>query len=94
MTTQPAPEDAAWEAERRRAGLAAFLIGAAASSAFFAFFPGLPHVIDWGAIAVALTVGALARWACRSRMKRSHTAPSQDAAHHLPAPRAGHRRRK
>ncbi|MEU9082494.1 hypothetical protein [Streptomyces sp. NPDC048357] len=74
MTTQPTPEDPAWEAKRRRAGIAAFLIGAAASFALFAFFPGLPHVIDWGAIIASLAVGGLARWAWQSRMTRKHTA--------------------
>ncbi|MEU7602512.1 hypothetical protein [Streptomyces sp. NPDC041003] len=61
------------EATRRRAGIPAFLTGAAASFAFFAFFPGLPHVIDWGAIITSLAVGGLARWAWRSHMARRHT---------------------
>ncbi|MFF4386241.1 hypothetical protein ACFY0G_05490 [Streptomyces sp. NPDC001552] len=63
MTTQPTPEDPAQAAKRRRAGIIAFLVGTVVSLAFFAFFPGLPHVIDWGAIFVSLAVGALARWA-------------------------------
>ncbi|MCX5195910.1 hypothetical protein OOK31_18770 [Streptomyces sp. NBC_00249] len=63
MTTPPTPHGPAPETERRRAGIAAFLVAATASFAFFAFFPGLPHVIDWGAILVSLTVGGLARWA-------------------------------
>ncbi|MFJ3727032.1 hypothetical protein ACIPYQ_31330 [Streptomyces sp. NPDC090045] len=74
MTNQPTPDDPAWEAKRRRAGLAAFLIGAAASFAFFAFFPGLPHVIDWGATITSLAVGGLARWAWQAHMTRKHTA--------------------
>ncbi|MFE2287695.1 hypothetical protein ACFXDJ_26475 [Streptomyces sp. NPDC059443] len=77
MTTQPTHEDPAWEAKRRRAGIAAFLVGTAASFAFFSFFPGLPHVIDWGAIIASLAVGALARWAWQSHMKRKHTALRQ-----------------
>ncbi|MER5445416.1 hypothetical protein ABT065_07235 [Streptomyces sp. NPDC002764] len=60
--------DEAWETRRRRAGIAAFLAGLVATLAFFAFFPGLPHVIDWGEVLVALLVGALARWFCQSRM--------------------------
>ncbi|MGW2827607.1 hypothetical protein [Streptomyces sp. NPDC001286] len=60
--------DEAWETRRRRAGIAAFLAGLVATLAFFAFFPGLPHVIDWGAVLVALLVGALARWFCQSRL--------------------------
>ncbi|MGW7449939.1 hypothetical protein [Streptomyces sp. NPDC054787] len=70
MTSQPTPEDPAREAKRRRASIAAFLTGTAASFAFFAFFPGLPHVIDWGAIIVSLTVGALTRWAWQARVAR------------------------
>jgi hypothetical protein len=41
--------DRTWETRRQRAGIAAFITGLAATLAFFAFFPGLPHVIDWGA---------------------------------------------
>lgn len=60
------------EVWRRRAGIAAFVVGLAVTLAFFAFFPGLPHVVDWGAIVIALVVGALARWACQAWMvKRS-----------------------
>ncbi|MFJ8011622.1 hypothetical protein [Streptomyces sp. NPDC096339] len=73
MTDEPTPEGPAREAERRRVGITAFLIGTAASFAFFAFFPGLPHVIDWGAIIVSLTVGALARWARLARITRRRT---------------------
>ncbi|MEV5936608.1 hypothetical protein AB0L56_28750 [Streptomyces sp. NPDC052079] len=46
------------ETRRRRAGFVAFVVGLVATLAFFGFFPGLPHVIDWGAILVALVVGA------------------------------------
>ncbi|MFE5534161.1 hypothetical protein [Streptomyces sp. NPDC056492] len=73
MTAQPTPEDPSWEKKRRRAGIAAFLIGTAAALAFFAFFPGLPHVIDWGAILTSAAVGALARWAWRSHLTRTRT---------------------
>ncbi|MEU5345239.1 MULTISPECIES: hypothetical protein [unclassified Streptomyces] len=38
--------------------------------AFFGFFPGLPHVIDWGAIVVAVLVGGLVRWLCQAWMKK------------------------
>ncbi|MEV7541327.1 hypothetical protein [Streptomyces sp. NPDC089915] len=75
MTTQPTPEEPSGEAKRGPAGVAAFLIGAAGSFAFFAFFPGLPHVIDWGAILISLAVGALARWAWRARAARKHADP-------------------
>ncbi|MFI5860881.1 hypothetical protein [Streptomyces sp. NPDC051546] len=80
MTNQPAPEDPAWEARLRRAGLTAFLAATAASFAFFAFFPGLPHVIDWGAIITSLAAGALARWARRSQLSRRRTAHPTRAA--------------
>ncbi|PZT69276.1 hypothetical protein DN402_20030 [Streptomyces sp. SW4] len=43
-----------------------FGVGFLGSLAFFAFFPGLPHVIDAGAIVVSLVVGALARWGGRA----------------------------
>ncbi|MGI5454294.1 hypothetical protein ACQEWB_14165 [Streptomyces sp. CA-249302] len=66
------------EARRRRTGIAAFVVGLVATLAFFAFFPGLPHVIDWGAILVSIAVGGFARWFCRSRMTR--TARQQDRA--------------
>lgn len=56
---------------RRQAGIAAFLVGLVASLSFFAFFPGLPHVIDWGAILASLAVGGLARWGCRSWITRT-----------------------
>jgi membrane associated rhomboid family serine protease len=63
--------DRTWGTRRQRAGIAAFITGLAATLAFFAFFPGLPHVIDWGAIVVGLVVGALARWFCQSRMTKA-----------------------
>ncbi|MFF7444763.1 MULTISPECIES: hypothetical protein [unclassified Streptomyces] len=63
--------DQAWETRRRRAGIAAFLAGLVITLAFFAFFPGVPHVIDWGAILAAIAVGALARWSCQSRMTKA-----------------------
>ncbi|QES49378.1 hypothetical protein DEJ50_17755 [Streptomyces venezuelae] len=66
MTTHPTPEDSAQDGKRRRGGIFAFFVGAAVSLAFFAFFPGLPHVIDWGAILVSLAVGVLARLAYRA----------------------------
>ncbi|MEU2899375.1 hypothetical protein ACWC4E_28620 [Streptomyces sp. NPDC001273] len=59
------------QTRRRRAGIAAFLVGLVTSLAFFAFFPGLPHVIDWGAIIVSLIVGGLARWGCQSWITRA-----------------------
>lgn len=61
----------AWKTWRRRAGIAAFLVGLIATLAFFAFFPGLPHVIDWGAILVSLAVGGLAQWGCQSWITRT-----------------------
>ncbi|WP_406169263.1 hypothetical protein [Streptomyces sp. NBC_00996] len=63
--------DQAWETRRRRAGITAFLVGLVATLAFFAFFPGLPHVVDWGAILVSLAVAGLARWACQSWMTKT-----------------------
>jgi ABC-type antimicrobial peptide transport system permease subunit len=63
--------DQTYERRRRRAGIVAFLVGLVATLAFFAFFPGLPHVIDWGAILLSLAVGGLARGACRSWMARA-----------------------
>ncbi|WP_345042573.1 hypothetical protein [Streptomyces sannanensis] len=56
----------------RQAGIAAFVTGLVVTLGFFAFFPGLPHVIDWGAILLSLAVGGIARWACRAWLtKRS-----------------------
>lgn len=66
----PELEAARQVVRRRRAGIAAFVGGFVAALAVFAFWPGLPHVIDWGAILVALVVGALARWICQSWMTR------------------------
>ncbi|MEV0262858.1 hypothetical protein AB0I49_16175 [Streptomyces sp. NPDC050617] len=72
MTPEPPSQDQA--AKPRRAGIIAFAIGAAASLTFFAFFPGLPHVIDWGAVLASLVIGALARraWLARTRRKRTN----------------------
>ncbi|PJM95208.1 hypothetical protein CG719_13695 [Streptomyces sp. CB01373] len=55
---------------RRRAGLCGFVVGFGVVLAFFAFFPGLPHVIDWGALLGALGVGLFARWGCRAWVRR------------------------
>ncbi|MFJ6798431.1 hypothetical protein [Streptomyces sp. NPDC091268] len=63
MTTPPPPEGP----PGRRAGPTAFAIGTAASLAFFAFFPTLPHVIDWGAVTTSLLIGAATRWAWLAR---------------------------
>jgi hypothetical protein len=38
-----------WENRRRQAGIVAFVVGLVSTLAVFAFCPGLPHVIDWGA---------------------------------------------
>lgn len=84
MSTQPAPEDPTRVAKRRRLGVTAFLTGTAASFAFFAFFPGLPHVIDWGAIITSVAVGALTRWAWQARTAR------RDGRQHPGQPGEGH----
>ncbi len=63
MIDRQQERDLGCEARRRPAGIAAFVAGFVVTLAFFAFFPGLPHVIDWGAIVVAALVGALTRWA-------------------------------
>ncbi|GHD98179.1 hypothetical protein [Streptomyces alanosinicus] len=63
--------DQAQEVWRRRAGSVSFLVGLFAALAFFAFFPGLPHVIDWGAVLAALAVGWLARRSCLALMART-----------------------
>lgn len=74
------------EARRRQVGFAAFVAGVAVTLAFFAFFPGLPHIIDWGAILLSLAVGGLAQWGCRSwmttaarkRAKAAHDSSGRD----------------
>ncbi|MBV2353711.1 hypothetical protein KUM39_04930 [Streptomyces sp. J2-1] len=54
-------------AGRRRGGeIAAFGIGVLVTLAYFGFFPGLPHVIDGGAIVVAVVAGLVARWGWRA----------------------------
>ncbi|GAB2947136.1 MULTISPECIES: hypothetical protein [Streptomyces] len=63
--------------QRRRAGIVAFLLGLVVTLAFFAFFPGLPHVIDWGAILVALAVGGVARWACLAWVTKATKKPER-----------------
>ncbi|MFE6841735.1 hypothetical protein [Streptomyces sp. NPDC057686] len=75
MSPESTPEDPARAARLRRAGFGAFLAGAAATLAFLAFFPGLPHVIDWGAIIAALAIGGLARWALQSHLRKKPTHP-------------------
>ncbi|MFD5025786.1 hypothetical protein [Streptomyces sp. NPDC058373] len=67
--------DEAWKARRRQAGILAFVAGLVGTLIFFGFFPGLPHVIDSGAIIVSLAVGTLARWACQSRMTKKRNEP-------------------
>ncbi|QFQ97474.1 hypothetical protein F9278_16040 [Streptomyces phaeolivaceus] len=59
------------ESRRRRIEIAAFLAGVTVTLAFFAFLPGLPHVIDWGAILLSLLMGGLARWGCRTWLTRA-----------------------
>lgn len=54
----------------RRAGIVAFAAASAVTLAFFAFFPGLPHVVDWGAVLVALGLGAGARYVVRGWVRR------------------------
>lgn len=53
------------QALRRRVRIAVFAGGVVLVLAFFAFFPGMPHVVDWGAILIALGFGALAQWGCK-----------------------------
>ncbi|MER5293277.1 hypothetical protein ABT382_14500 [Streptomyces pharetrae] len=62
--------DKAYETRRRRAGIAGFLVGLVGAVAFFGFFPGLPHVIDVGALLVALAVGLAGRWGCQAWVGR------------------------
>jgi protein-S-isoprenylcysteine O-methyltransferase Ste14 len=72
MIDQQQGRGQAGEMRRRSVGGVAFVVGLVVTLAFFAFFPGLPHVIDWGAIIVAVLVGAFARRICQSWMgKRS-----------------------
>ncbi|MFJ9162248.1 hypothetical protein ACIRPS_36350 [Streptomyces griseoviridis] len=47
---------------QRRVRVAVFVGVVVVALVFFGFFPGMPHVIDWGAILVSLAVGALAQW--------------------------------
>lgn len=54
----------------RRACVASFVVGFGASLAFFVFFPGMPHVVDLGAVLVSLLVGGAAQWWCRVLMVR------------------------
>jgi hypothetical protein len=70
MIDQQQGRERSGEVRRRSVGVAAFVVGLAGALAFFAFFPGLPHVIDWGAIIVAVLVGAFARWICQSWMRK------------------------
>ncbi|MEU3949413.1 hypothetical protein [Streptomyces sp. NPDC029526] len=60
---------------RRRSGVIPFLVGLVAGLVFFGFFPGLPHVIDGGAVLVSLILGALTRWAWLARTDRSVKGP-------------------
>jgi hypothetical protein len=55
---------------RRRSGGIAFTGGFVGTLAVFGFLPGLPHVIDWGAVLVALCVGGLVRWGCLAWLVR------------------------
>ncbi|MER5858596.1 hypothetical protein ABT131_23730 [Streptomyces sp900105245] len=72
MTDQQQTEDLdrVWEVRRRWVGIVAFLFGAGVVLGFFGFWPGLPHVVDWGAVLVAVLVGAVARWAAQGWVNR------------------------
>ncbi|ROP53565.1 hypothetical protein [Streptomyces sp. PanSC9] len=72
MTDQQQTEDLdqVWEVRRRWVGIVAFLFGAGVVLGFFGFWPGLPHVVDWGAVLVAVLVGAVARWAAQRWVNR------------------------
>ena len=58
------------EVRRRRVGGVAFAGRSVLSPAFFGFLPGLPHVIDAGAVVVPLAVGLFARRTCQSWVAR------------------------
>ncbi|WP_333762129.1 hypothetical protein [Streptomyces sp. IBSBF 2390] len=72
MTDQQQTEDLdqVWEVRRRWVGIVAFLFGAGVVLGFFGFWPGLPHVVDWGAVLMAVLVGAVARWAAQRWVNR------------------------
>ncbi|QIJ63247.1 hypothetical protein [Streptomyces sp. JB150] len=74
--------DQAREARRRRSGIVGFLAGLFGGLAFFGFFPGLPHVIDWGAIVVSVVVGLLGRWAGRAWADRAEREQEQEQEQH------------
>ncbi|MEU9184855.1 hypothetical protein AB0D14_09850 [Streptomyces sp. NPDC048484] len=72
MIDQQQGSDQRRESRRRSVGIVSFVAGLVVTLAFFAFFPGLPHVIDSGAIVVAVLAGTLTRWVCQDWMaKRS-----------------------
>ncbi|MCX5605067.1 hypothetical protein ACFWCA_06610 [Streptomyces phaeochromogenes] len=77
MIDQQAGRDRARDVRLRWAGSVAFVGGLVVTLAFFGFFPGLPHVIDWGAVVVAVLVGALGRWVCQAWMKRKQGSTSR-----------------
>ncbi|MEU9955659.1 hypothetical protein [Streptomyces sp. NPDC050982] len=77
MIDQQAGRDRAGDVRLRWVGVAAFVGGLVVTLAFFGFFPGLPHVIDWGAIVVAVLVGALVRWICQAWMKKKQGSTSR-----------------
>ncbi|MER7762587.1 hypothetical protein [Streptomyces sp. NPDC097619] len=67
-TPRPTPPSAATPERKapdnpslRRAGTTAFPCGALAALLAFAVLPGLPHVIDGGALIASTAVGALTR---------------------------------
>ncbi|MFK0168205.1 hypothetical protein ACIQU5_05335 [Streptomyces sp. NPDC090306] len=76
MTDQRHSTDGAGTAEKqdevriRRACVAAFVVGFGTALAFFVLFPGLPHVVDLGALLTSFLVGGLAQWGCRVLMVR------------------------
>ncbi|AXQ58945.1 hypothetical protein D0C37_12715 [Streptomyces koyangensis] len=57
--------------EGRKGRGVAVAVGLVAGFVFFAFFPGLPQVVDRGAVLVSLGVGALARWGWRGWVRRT-----------------------